>query len=87
MRATSVTDFRANIAAMIDSVVDDNSPLVITRSGKENAVLVSARDWAGMEETLYLLSSPANARELMASIAELDAGKAQLRDLIDPDAP
>ena len=86
MRATSVTDFRKNITRLIDTVVDDHPPLIITRAGKENAVLVSERDWAGMQETLYLMSSPSNARGLLASIAELNAGKATPRDLIDPDA-
>ncbi len=38
-------------------------------------MLVSASEWASIEETLYLLRSPANARDLLAAIAELDAGK------------
>ena len=85
MRATSVTDFRANIASMLDDVVDDHVPLIITRSGKDNVVVVSQRDWEGMQETLHLMSSPANARELLASIAELRAGGGVERELIDPD--
>ena len=36
-----------------------------------------------MEETTYLLASPANRAELMASIAELNAGKVVARDLIE----
>ena len=87
MRATSVTDFRANIASMLDDVVDDHVPLIITRSGKDNVVVVSQSDWEGMQETLYLMSSPANAKRLLASIGELRAGKAEHHDLIDPDLP
>jgi PHD/YefM family antitoxin component YafN of YafNO toxin-antitoxin module len=33
-------------------------------------------------ETVYLLSSPANAKELLASIAEADAGNLTEYDLI-----
>jgi antitoxin YefM len=87
MRATSVTDFRANIKAMLDGVVDDHVPLIVTRTGKDSVVVVSQRDWEGMQETLYLMSSPANARELLASIAELRAGKSEEHDLIDPEKP
>ena len=87
MRVTSVTDFRANIASMLDDVVDDHVPLIITRSGKDNVVVVSQSDWEGMQETLYLMSSPANARELLASSAELRAGGGVERELIDPDLP
>jgi antitoxin YefM len=87
MRAISVTDFRKNIASMMDDVADDHVPLIVTRSGKDNVVVVSQRDWDGMQETLYLMSSPANARELLASIAELRAGGGEEHELIDPDLP
>ena len=39
--------------------------------------------YASMQETLYLLSSPANARALMRSVAQLKAGKAKKRKLLD----
>jgi antitoxin YefM len=83
MRATTVTDFRANIATFLDDVSNDHVPLFVTRNGGRNVVVVSAEDWAGMQETMYLMSSPANARELLDSIAELDAGKGQVRELIE----
>ena len=47
-------------------------------------MLVSASECASIEETLYLLRSPANARELLASIAELDAGKGEEHEQIQP---
>jgi antitoxin YefM len=37
-----------------------------------------------IEQTLHLLRSPANAKRLLASIAELDAGKGVEHDLIEP---
>jgi hypothetical protein len=37
---------------------------------------------SGMDETTYLLQSPANAAHLMESIAQLKAGKAKPRKLI-----
>ncbi len=83
MRATTVTDFRANMATMLDHVSNDHVPLFVTRNGGRNVVVVSAEDWAGMQETVYLLSSPANARELLDSIAELNAGKGQVHQLIE----
>jgi antitoxin YefM len=83
MRATTVTDFRANIATFLDDVSNDHVPLFVTRNGGRNVVVVSAEDWAGMQETMYLMSSPANARELLDSIEELNAGKGQVRQLIE----
>ncbi len=38
---------------------------------------------SGVDETAFLLRSPANARELLAAIAEADAGKFEEHELID----
>jgi antitoxin YefM len=47
---------------------------MITRQRGEGGGMVSASEWAAIEETLHLLQSPANAGRLLESIAELDAG-------------
>lgn len=83
MQAISYSEARENLKSVIDKVVADHAPIAITRQRGEGAVLVSESDWASIEETLYLLRSPANARDLLASIAELDAGKGVERDLIE----
>lgn len=79
MRTLSLTDMRANLKAVVERVVEDRAPVMITRKAAEAVVMVSAGDWAEIEETLHLLRSPANADGLMASIAELDADRAQAR--------
>ena len=84
MRAKSISDFRKNIAADIDAAVEDHVPLIITRTGgKEAAIVMSLADFESWKETLYLLSNPANAKELRESIAELEAGKGVERNLIE----
>ena len=77
MHAVSYSEARDNLKAMIDKVVADRAPLAITRQRGEGAVLISASEWESIEETLYLLSSPANAKHLMEGIAQLDAGKGE----------
>jgi antitoxin YefM len=47
---------------------------------------MSEEDFSSWTETVHLLRSPKNARRLLDSIAEAEAGKAQHRELIDPDA-
>ena len=84
MRATSFTNFRKNLAAEIDSVNNDHEPVIITREGgKPSAVMMSLEDFASWQETSYLLMSPANAKRLLDSIAELDAVKGTARELIE----
>jgi len=84
MKAISYSEARENLKSVIDRVVADCAPIAITRQRGEGAVLVSESDWASIQETVYLLRSPANAAALLASIADLDAGKGVERDLIEP---
>ena len=46
--------------------------------------MVSLADWNAMEETLHLISSPANAQRLAAAIGQLEAGGGSERELIEP---
>jgi antitoxin YefM len=75
---------RANLAGLLDGVVDDAEEVVIHRSGHEPVVVVSLAEWESIKETEYLLSNPAMARHLRESIAELDAGRGEVRELVDP---
>jgi antitoxin YefM len=84
MDAVSYSEARENLKAMIDKVVADRAPLAITRQRGEGAVLISASEWASIEETLYLLRSPANAKRLIESISEFNAGGGEEHELIQP---
>ena len=84
MTAISYSYARENLKAVIDQAIADRAPIAITRQRGEGAVLISESEWASIEETLHLLRSPANARELLASIADLDAGKGVKRELTEP---
>jgi antitoxin YefM len=81
--AISYTRARANLAETMDRVCDDHKPVIITRSNQRAVVMMSLEDYEAMEETSYLLRSPRNARRLLESIAELQIGKGQERELID----
>lgn len=59
----------------MDSVFRDSTPLYVTRSNGEDMVLISKADYESMQETLYLLSSPENARRLNEGIQQLQEGK------------
>lgn len=84
MKALSFSDARANFKAVMDQVVADKAPVTITRRKAESVVMISESEWSSIEETMHLLSSPANARELLVAIAELDAGKGVEHALIEP---
>jgi antitoxin YefM len=68
---------------MLDSVVNDHTPVIITRDrGKPAAVLMSLEDYAAFEETQHLLRSPRNAERLLEAIEALDNGEGTARTLI-----
>jgi antitoxin YefM len=69
---------------VLDKAVSDRAPIAIARQRGEGAVVISESEWASIEETMHLLRSPANAKSLLESIAELDAGKGVERELIKP---
>ena len=83
MNAISYTAARANLAKTMENVCNDHAPIIITRKSESPVVMMSLEDYQAMEETTYLLRSPANARHLLESIAELETGKGVERDLIE----
>lgn len=86
MRTTSYSDLRRNLAAMLDSVVEDHAPIIITRDrGKPAAVLISLEDFASYEETRHLLRSPRNADRLLEAVEALERGEGTERDIMLPD--
>ncbi|EWH10903.1 prevent-host-death family protein [Catenovulum agarivorans DS-2] len=83
MDAISYTTARANLAKTMEKVCTDHAPVIITRKSESPVVMMSLEDYQAMQETTYLLRSPANAKALLESIAELEAGKGTERELIE----
>ncbi len=83
MNAISYTVARANLAKTMERVCNDHDPVIITRKRESPVVMMSLEDYQSMKETTYLLRSPANARHLLESIAELETGKGVERKLIE----
>ena len=72
---TTYTSLRENLATFLDRVVDDREVLVVKRRGARDVAIIAADELAGLEETAYLLRSPANAKRLRESLRELDRGR------------
>jgi antitoxin YefM len=82
MNVLTYSEARAGFKQAMDDVCRDHTPMLITRQGGENVVMVSLEDFNAMQETLYLLSSSKNAQRLARSIAQLNAGGATARELL-----
>lgn len=75
MTTFSYTNARNNLASVMKKATDDREPITITRNGHEPVVVLSMDEFESMEETLHLLSSPANAERLRQGLADFEAGK------------
>lgn len=83
MNTITYTSARSNLAQTMEKVCDDHSPIIITRKAARPVIMMSLDDYEALEETAYLLRSPKNARRLLESIVQLEAGKGTERELAD----
>ena len=83
MEIVTYSETRANLKAIMDRAVNDHTPIAITRQRGKPVVMVDLDDWNAIQETMYLLSTPNNAKRLMESIADAEAGRNMIE--IDPE--
>lgn len=86
MRTIHFSDARSSLKAVIDQAIADADVTLITRRDAPNAVLMSQEHYDSLMETVHLLRSPANAAHLGRSIAQLRAGQAQTKSLLEEDS-
>ena len=72
MNAITYSTARANLATNMDRVCNDHEPLIITRNGEKSVVMMSLEDFEALEESAYLLRSPANALRLLSATTQLN---------------
>ena len=72
--AMTASEARKNLFPLIEQVNNDRRPIEIT-SKRGDAVLMSRADYEALEETAYLLRSPANARRLLESLEQARSGE------------
>lgn len=66
MRVISYSEARTML-----QTTEDRAPVLITRQNVESYILMSLEEYNALEETAYLMRSPANAKRLMNSIESL----------------
>jgi antitoxin YefM len=84
MDVISYSEARANLKDVMDRVVADKTEIIVTRQKAEAVVMVSLSEWNSMVETAHLLSSPMNAERLRRSIEQMNVGKGNERQLVNP---
>ena len=83
MNTTTINSAKQNLENLIQQVENDAEPILIMVDEDRKAVLMSEREFNSWQETIYLLSNPANAERLRKSLAEAEAGLISERELIE----
>ncbi|MHB8718256.1 MAG: type II toxin-antitoxin system Phd/YefM family antitoxin [Candidatus Dormibacteria bacterium] len=78
--AMTASEARKHLFPLIERVNDDRQPVEIT-SKRGDAVLMARADYEALQETAYLLRTPANAQRLLESLAQARAGEREAHDL------
>ena len=77
MTTISYTEAREHLASVWDQTVASREPIILSRRGSESVVILPLEEWRGIEETAYLLRSPANAKRLFESLDRLNRGEGE----------
>ena len=64
MNSITLTEAKQNLERVIDRVLSDAEPTILLTDNGKQIVLLSLDEFNSWKETLYLLSSPANAAHL-----------------------
>ncbi len=83
MDAITTNKASQNLDNLVEQVIADVEPTILCNDKGKRAVLMSLDEFNSWQETLYLLSNPANAEHLRKSIQEAKAGKVLEKGLIE----
>ena len=83
VQAVTLKEAKLNLEQLVEKVIENAEPTIVVTESGEQVVFLPLDEYNSWKETLYLLSSPANADRLRKSMAEAQAGKAQEREFLD----
>ncbi|AWK42904.1 type II toxin-antitoxin system prevent-host-death family antitoxin [Photorhabdus laumondii subsp. laumondii] len=81
MKVLTYSEAKQNLSETMTNVVNDCSPVIITRKNGESCILMSLTDVESLQETAYLMRSPTNANRLLESTSQLRTRKGKLKEL------
>ena len=82
-RITTYTEARQNLESLMDRVIEDRVPVIITRTIGDPVIMLAKAEYDATMETFHLLRSPRNAERLRDAIADIEAGNVVHADLND----
>ncbi len=81
MKTATIKEFRANMKECLQEIEDDQDILILSGPKKRDFVVLTLEQYNAMEETAHLLSTQANTKRLLESIAQDQKENVTLREL------
>jgi prevent-host-death family protein len=81
MKTLPLSEAKARLSALVDTVSKTDEEIVITRNGVPAAVLVSPDEFESWRETVAVRADPELMEEIRKGLAVLRQGKAKLYTL------
>lgn len=75
MKTTNFTELRKNLKKYLDSVVESNTPLVVTRPKSKSVIVMSLDDYNALIETEYILSDKQLMEDLQKAEEDIREGR------------
>jgi|WetSurMetagenome_2_1015567.scaffolds.fasta_scaffold15684_5 antitoxin YefM len=81
MLAANPSDIRRNLKDFMDKVVDDNEPLIITRPGGRDVVMLSKEQYDNIIENIHVLGNKTNREWLLLGKKQAEAGNLRIVEI------
>ncbi len=83
MEAITSNQAKEKLDELIDRVILNAQPTILCNDQGKQAILMSLDEFNSWQETLYLLSNPANAEHIQESIRQANLGQKMVKELIE----
>lgn len=83
MDAMTTKQAQQDLDGLIERIIADTQPTILCNDKGDRVVVMPLDEFNAWQETLYLLSNPANASHLLGSIQEAKTGSLTERNLIE----
>ncbi|AFZ47963.1 prevent-host-death family protein [Cyanobacterium stanieri PCC 7202] len=83
MKVVTSNQAKQELDQLMDQVISDIEPTIVCNDQGKQVIMMSLEEFNSWQETIYLLSNPANAQHLMESIKQAESGNKFTKELID----
>jgi prevent-host-death family protein len=82
MKTLPLSEVKTHLSELVDEVYKSHERIIVTRNGRNAALLISPEDMESIEATMELLADPEAQAQIVRAEAEIAAGQSYTLDEI-----